>query len=390
MTDQSPSLAKAVAGEGRYVDDAPFDPAAAQETGSAELKTAWQLAREKFRRHRLAVWSLRVLILLYVMMALAEIISPYNYRHRDTDHIYAPPQGIGLFHEGSFVGPYVHALQGSLNDDTLAREYRVDTSTAHPIRFFCMGQSYRLFGLIEGRFHLICPPDGASLHLLGTDRMGRDQFARILVGARISLTVGLVGVAVSMVLGIVLGGLAGYFGGWIDAAVLRLIEVIRAFPELPLWMALSAAIPDTWNPLAVFFGITIILGLLDWTGMARAVRSKLLSLREEDFAMAAKLMGASSGRIVFRHLVPNFASHILASATLAIPAMILGETALSFLGLGLQWPLVSWGILLTDAQNMSVVVLYPWLMLPVVPVVITVLAFNFVGDGLRDAADPYR
>ena len=228
------------------------------------------------------------------------------------------------------------------------------------------------------------------MFLLGTDRLGRDMLSRILYGARISLTVGPIGIAISFFLGIVLGGLSGYYGGWVDSVVQRLIEIIRSFPELPLWMALSAALPVTWSPILVYFGITIILGLFDWTGLARAVRSKLLSLREEDFATAAVLMGAKPKRVIFRHLLPSFTSHLIASATLSIPSMILGETALSFLGLGLRPPITSWGVLLNEAQNINVVALYPWLMLPVVPVIVVVLAFNFLGDGLRDAADPYK
>jgi peptide/nickel transport system permease protein len=216
------------------------------------------------------------------------------------------------------------------------------------------------------------------------------MLSRIIYGARISLTVGLIGITISFILGVILGGLSGYYGGWVDTVVQRLIEIIRSFPELPLWMALSAALPVTWSPLLIYFGITIILGLFDWTGLARAVRSKLLSLREEDFATAAVLMGASPKRVIFRHLLPSFTSHLIASATLSIPSMILGETALSFLGLGLRPPITSWGVLLNEAQNINVVALYPWLMLPVVPVIVVVLAFNFLGDGLRDAADPYK
>jgi peptide/nickel transport system permease protein len=228
------------------------------------------------------------------------------------------------------------------------------------------------------------------LFLLGSDRLGRDMFSRVLYGMRISLTIGLVGVTVSFVLGMLFGGLAGYYGGWVDDLVQRAIEILRSIPHLPLWLALAAILPVNWSPLLIYFGITIILGLIDWTGLARAVRSRLLSLREEDFCVAAELMGASPGRIIFRHLMPSFMSHLIASATLAIPGMILGETALSFLGLGIRPPIVSWGVLLNEAQNIQVVQLYPWLMLPIVPVIIVVLAFNFMGDGLRDAADPYK
>ncbi len=228
------------------------------------------------------------------------------------------------------------------------------------------------------------------MFLLGTDRLGRDMLSRIIYGARVSLTIGLLGITVSFVLGIVIGGLAGYYGGIVDLVVQRIIEVLQSIPSIPLWLALAAIMPPTWSPLLVYFGITIILGLLDWTGLARAVRSKLLALREEDYVLAAQLMGANPPRIISRHLIPGFMSHLIATATIAIPGMILGETALSFLGFGLRPPITSWGVLLTEAQNISVVALYPWLMYPVVPVILVILAFNFLGDGLRDAADPYR
>jgi peptide/nickel transport system permease protein len=272
----------------------------------------------------------------------------------------------------------------------LRRQYTEDKSSPHPLRFFCFGDPYRFWGMVDLSVHVVCPEPGSTLFLLGTDRLGRDVLSRILYGARISLTIGLLGIAISFTLGLVIGGLAGYYGGWVDMTVQRIIEVIRSFPELPLWMALSAVLPVTWSPILIYFGITAILALLDWTGLARAVRSKLLALREEDYTTAARLMGAKPSRIIGRHLLPGFMSHLIASATLSIPGMILGETALSFLGIGLRPPITSWGVLLNEAQNINVVALYPWLMLPVVPVIIVILAFNFFGDGLRDAADPYR
>jgi peptide/nickel transport system permease protein len=376
-----------------FVDPAPFDPQEGERLPPAlerqYLAPQWKLMWWKFRRHRLAVVSAVILLLAYASILVAEVIAPYPLDARNIDFIHAPPQRVRIIHDGQLTRPFVYGLDYRLNMDTLRREYTADTSRVQPLRFFCRGEPYRFWGLIEGRFHLVCPAEGGTLFLLGTDRLGRDLLSRLFYGARVSLTVGLVGIAVSFVLGLTFGGLAGYFGGWIDHAVQRVIEVLRSLPELPLWMALSAALPTDWSPLLVYFGITLILGLLDWPGLARAVRSKLLALREEDYCVAARLLGASPPRIIGRHLLPNFMSHLIASATLSIPSMILGETALSFLGLGLRPPITSWGVLLTEAQNIEAVALYPWLLTPMIPVIITVLAFNFLGDGLRDAADPY-
>jgi len=377
-----------------FVSDAPFDPysieALSPEQERYYAASQWRMMWWRFCRHRLALWSALLLGVLYLSIAVSELLAPYDLHSRHSRFVHAPPQKVHLFHEGSFVGPYVHPLRYELDMDTFKREYHEDTGRVQRLRFLCRGDAYEFWGLFEGDFHLVCPPRDGTLFLLGTDRLGRDLLSRIIHGARISLTVGLVGIAVSFLIGLLLGGLAGYYGGWVDSTVQRLIEIIRSFPELPLWMALSAALPVTWSPIGVFFGITIILGLIDWTGLARAVRSKLLALREEDFCTAAILMGARPGRVIARHLLPNFMSHLIASATLSIPAMILGETALSFLGLGLRPPVTSWGVLLSEAQNINAVALYPWLMLPVVPVIVVVLAFNFMGDGLRDAADPYK
>ena len=376
------------------VDEAPWDAHATERLTPEQerfyLAGQWTLMWWKFRRHRLAVWSGALLAAVFASIAVSEFLAPYNLHSRHTDFIYAPPQQLRFFHEGAFVGPYVYGFDYRLDMTTLQRVYTPNPARVEPLRFFCLGDSYRFWGAVEMRFHLICPAEGGTLFLLGTDRLGRDMLSRIIYGTRVSLTVGLFGIAISFLLGVVLGGLSGYWGGWVDGVVQRVIEIVRSFPELPLWMALSAALPVTWSPILVYFGITIILGLFDWTGLARAVRSKLLALREEDFATAAVLMGARPGRVVFRHLLPSFSSHLIASATLSIPGMILGETALSFLGLGLRAPITSWGVLLNEAQNINAVAFYPWLMLPVVPVVAVVLAFNFLGDGLRDAADPYH
>jgi len=354
------------------------------------LASQWKLMWWKLKRHRLALICGIILALNYGSVLISEVIAPYNVHTRNTNYIYSPPQSIHLFHEGEFVGPFVYGRDYELDMDFLLRTYPERKDDVQPLRFFCQGDSYQFWGLFEGNFHFVCPPDNGTFFLLGTDRLGRDVFSRITYGARISLTIGLVGIIISFSLGILIGGLAGYYGGWVDSSVQRVIEVIRSFPELPLWMALSAVLPVNWSPIFIFFGITMILAMLDWTGLARAVRSKLIALREEDFCTAAELMGAKPSRIIGRHLLPGFMSHLIASATLSIPAMILGETALSFLGLGLRPPITSWGVLLNEAQNINVVALYPWLMYPVVPVVLVILAFNFFGDGLRDAADPYK
>lgn len=382
-----------------YVDDRPFDPhKAVQLTPEQEryyMASQWALMWMKFKRHKLAVVSGVYLLIVYLSITVSEVIAPYAYNHRHTDFLYAPPQDVRWFHEGRFLGPFVYPYEVELDLENLRWIYTEDTSQPQKLRFFCTeddydGASYKFWGAFEASFHLVCPAAGGHFFYLGTDRLGRDIQSRIIQGARISLTVGLIGIIVSFVLGITIGGVAGYYGGFVDSIVQRIIEVVRSFPSLPLWMALSAAMPVTWSPIVVFLGITVILGLLDWPGLARAVRSKLLALREEDFAVAAQLMGAKPRRIIGRHLMPSFTSHLIASASLAIPSMILGETALSFLGLGLRPPITSWGVLLNEAQNFNAVALYPWLMYPAIPVIMVVLAFQFLGDGLRDAADPYK
>jgi peptide/nickel transport system permease protein len=377
-----------------YVSDRPHDPATpvvlSPELEQYYTASSWQMMWWRFSRHKIAVLSGAILIASYLAILIVEFLAPYGLESRNTAFIHAPPQSIAWFHDGSLYGPHTYPLVYKLDMATLKRDYSHDLTKPQPVRFFCSGDRYQFWGLFEGSTHLICPPEGGTLFLAGTDRLGRDMLSRILYGARVSLTIGLVGVLVSFVLGISIGGIAGYFGGWVDNVVQRVIEIMRSIPELPLWLALAALLPANWSPLLVYFGITIILGLLEWPGLARAVRSKLLSLRHEDYVVASELMGAGPGHIIGRHLLPNFMSHLIASATLAIPAMILGETALSFLGLGLRAPVTSWGVLLTEAKNIEAVALYPWLLLPMLPVVITTLAFNFFGDGLRDAADPYH
>ncbi len=377
-----------------YVSHAPFDPYITEELTPEQerlyLASQWQLMWIRFRRHRLAVASGILLLIAYSSIIIAEFLAPYNLHSKHVDFIHAPPQRIHLFHGWRFVGPFVYGTHYKLDMENLRRVYTEDRSQIRHVRFFCSGESYKFWGLFEANFHLICPPQGGTLFLLGTDRLGRDILSRIIYGARISLTIGLIGIVVSFALAIIIGGLAGYYGGWVDLVVQRIIEILQSFPQIPLWMALAAVMPVTWSPLLIYFGITIILAMLEWTGLARAVRSKLLSLREEDYCVAARVMGAKPKRIIFRHLMPGVMSHLIAAATLSVPSMILGETALSFLGLGLRPPITSWGVLLNEAQNINVVALYPWLILPVVPVIIVILAFNFLGDGLRDAADPYK
>ncbi|ESY94959.1 peptide ABC transporter permease [Mesorhizobium sp. LNHC229A00] len=353
---------------------------------ASQLRLMWW----KFRMHRLALVSGIFLAALYFGILICEFLAPYNLHTRNMDYIYSPPQRVHLFHDGQFVGPFVYGRQMTLDMDTLKRNYSEKHDDVQRIRFFCKGDSYRFWGLVEGDTHFVCPAENGQLFLAGTDRLGRDVLSRIIYGARISLTIGLIGISFSFLLGIVIGGLAGYHGGIFDLIVQRIIEVLQSIPSIPLWMALAAIMPITWSPILIYFGITVILGLIHWTGLARAVRSKLLALREEDYVLAAQLMGATSSRIIGRHLIPGFMSHLIATATISIPGMILGETALSFLGLGLRPPTTSWGILLTEARSVSVIAFYPWLLLPMLPVVLVILAFNFLGDGLRDAADPYK
>ena len=396
MTDQTsptPPTGTPRPRSAHFVNKEPWDPYVAERLTADQEKYymagQWKLMWWRFRRHRPAVVSAVFLAFVYFSTVISEFIAPYDLHTRHSAYIFAPPQQVHVMHEGQFLGPFVYALKTTRDMETLQRVYTPDTTRPQQLRFFCLGDSYEFWGLIEGSFHLVCPPEDGKFFWLGTDRLGRDMFSRIVYAARISLTIGIIGIALSFVLALVLGGLAGYYGGWVDNVVQRITEIIKSFPHLPLWLALSAALPVTWSPLLVYFGITIILALLDWPGLGRAVRSKLLSLREEDYAAAAQMMGAKPGRIIGRHLLPGFMSHLIASATLSIPSMILAETALSFLGLGLRPPITSWGVLLNEATDINVVAVNWWLMLPVVPVILVILAYQFMGDGMRDAADPY-
>ena len=359
-----------------------------------ELLTAgqWRLIRLRFLRHRIAVAAGIVVLLFYLAAVFVEFVAPYDPHLRDRYHISAPPMRLRVWdveERRLHLRPFAYATTLRRDPVTLQRIYVPDTSQRLPLRLLVRGDEYRLLGLIPARVHLFGFDGDGRATLLGTDTQGRDLLSRIIYGTRISLTIGFVGVALSFGLGITLGAISGYFGGLADMVIQRVIEILIAIPSLPLWMALSAAIPFDWPQTRTFFLITVILSLTGWTGMARVVRGKLLSLRDEDFVLAARIDGARGARVMFRHLIPSFLSHIIASATLGIPGMILGETALSFLGIGLRSPAISWGVLLQEAQNIQTVALMPWLLLPGAAVVVAVLAFNFLGDGLRDAADPY-
>jgi peptide/nickel transport system permease protein len=355
------------------------------------VATQWQLMWWRFRKHRLAMISAVIILAFYTIALFADFFaysSPYT---SNAQLSLLPPQPIHFFDEGRF-SPHVYALEGRRDPKTFKRVYQPDPTQKIPVGLFVPGYEYKIFGLIPANHHLIGVKGARaeeSLFILGTDLNGRDLWSRLMIGTRISMTIGLVGVILSLFLGVLLGGVSGLYGGVVDNVIQRLIEIVRSIPTIPLWMGLAAALPRDWDVTRIYFAITIILSLIGWTVMARVVRGRFLSLREEDFVTAAELAGASQLRIIFRHMVPSFLSHIIAATTLAIPAMIISETSLSFLGLGLRPPAISWGVLLQQAQNIQAVAISPWLLYPAIPVILAVLAFNFLGDGLRDAADPY-
>jgi len=354
------------------------------------MASQWQLMGRKFKKHKLAVGAGIVLIILYLIAIFCEFIAPYGLNERRTQYILAPPHKIHFISEGRIVRPFVYELISEKDPETLSLTYKEDMTKKYDLDLFIRGDKYKFWGLFETDLHLFGAEDGGTVFLFGTDRLSRDMFSRIVYGTRISLSIGLVGVFLTLILGLVLGGISGYFGGIPDIVIQRVIEILRSFPAIPLWLALSAAIPEEYSAIKVYFIITMILALIRWTELARIVRGKLLSLREEDYVMAAKLAGCSSASIISRHLIPGFLSYIIVNLTLAVPWMILAETSLSFLGIGLRPPVTSWGVLLIEAQNVRTIAFNPWLLLPVVFVIITVLSFNFLGDGLRDAADPYK
>jgi len=351
----------------------------------------WKLVWWRFKKHRLALVSAFVLFGIILIALFPDFFSIQDPNKSSARESFMPPQGISFFHDGSFQ-VHVKPLKGKRNPTTLKMEWGVDEKRILPLRLFTSGYEYEVFGLFKTDLHLFGiekPSARNSFHLLGTDRLGRDQWSRLMHGTRVSLSIGLVAVGLSIFLGILLGGISGYYGGWPDLVIQRLIEILQSLPPIPIWMALTAALPRDWTVEQTYFAITLILSLLGWTTLGREVRGRFLSLREEDFVMAAKLSGCSQSRIIFRHMLPTFTSHIIATSTLAIPVMIINETFLSFLGLGLRPPAISWGVLLQEAQNLQSIALAPWLLLPGLAVIFTVLALNILGDGLRDAADPY-
>jgi peptide/nickel transport system permease protein len=355
------------------------------------VATQWQLMWWRFRKHKLAMAGTFVLVLFYLVSFGADFFSYVDPEESEAQRSLMKPQPIYWFSEDGF-GPYVYAQKGRRDPISFKRVYEPDTSVKIHVKFFGRGFRYKLLGFIPMDIHLLSVENAKpeeTIFIMGTDMQGRDIWSRLMYGTRTSMTIGLVSVALSLFLGITLGGISGYFGGFIDTLVQRLIEILRSIPTIPLWMGLAAALPSSWSVTKMYFAITVIISLIGWTELARVVRGRFISLKQEDFIMAAELLGCSKARIIFRHMVPSFVSHIIAATTLAIPAMIISETSLSFLGLGLRPPAISWGVLLQDAQNIQALVISPWLLIPTIPIIIAVLAFNFMGDGIRDAADPY-
>lgn len=361
----------------------------------AAVANQWQLMRWRFQKHKLAMFSLVVVVLLYLIAIFCEFLSPSTPEMYSAKYMYAPPQTFGFIvkdENGSHFQLHVKGYDAVMNKEAGRWEYTVDDSIIIPVKFFCKGEPYKMWGLFDMDVHLIGPEDPSQpFYLWGADRMGHDLFSRVLYGARISLSIGLIGVFMSLFLGVLMGGLSGYYGGRLDTLIQRLIEILQSVPAIPLWMTMAAAVPKEWSIVQTYFAMTIILSFISWTGLARVVRGRFLALKSEDFVTVAKLNGCSKLTIIFKHMVPSFLSHIIAQITLNIPAMIISETSLSYLGLGLRAPAISWGVLLQDAQSIRTISTAPWLLIaPTVFVIISVLSMNFLGDGLRDSADPYN
>lgn len=366
------------------------DPKERSKSLNVEVASQWKLMWWKFRKHKLAMASAVIVLIAYAVAVFAEFTSPVASTTYNKGYVNAPPQWPHFFQPNK-PAVYVNALKFETDPKSHKRTWTIDEETVVPLGFFVKGEPYKLWGLVPGDIHLIGSTDPqAPFYMLGSDALGRDVLSRIIYGSRVSLTVCLVGATLSLILGVLLGGIAGFMGGWVDNLIQRLSEILTTVPTLPLWLALAAVVPLDWSPLRVYFMITLILALIQWVWLGRVVRGRLMALREEDFITAAILDGVSRRRLVARHMIPSMMSHIIASFTLSIPGLILAETALSFLGLGLRPPVVSWGVMLQETQQVGVIANFPWMLFPGLAVFMMVVTLNFLGDGLRDAADPYQ